>query len=181
MTWPTEVIVNARMFEGVRKVYRGRDIEVSFDLDLCVHVAECLRGEPRVFQLNRRPWILSDAAGADEVAEVVRRCPSGALLYHRLDGGPDEDPEGPVKVTPIRNGPLLVTGRIEVRREDGTVETLPRATLCRCGLSNHKPFCDDQHLAAKFRAPGVPFRIQLSPVRAELDQPMTKAEDPRGR
>jgi uncharacterized Fe-S cluster protein YjdI/CDGSH-type Zn-finger protein len=170
------------MFDGVRKVYRGRDIEVSFDLDLCIHVAECLRGDPRVFQLNRRPWILPDAAGAeDEVAEVVRRCPSGALLYHRLDDGPEEDPEGPVTVTPIRNGPLLVTGKIEVRREDGTVETLPRATLCRCGQSNNKPFCDNQHLAAKFRAPGVPFRIQLSPVRPQLDQPMTKAEDPRGR
>src|SRR5712692_7277172 len=91
---------SGRMFEGVRKVYRGRDIEVSFDLDLCIHVAECLRGEPRVFQLNRRPWILPEAAGADEVAEVVRRCPSGALLYHRLDGRQDGDPEGPAKVTP---------------------------------------------------------------------------------
>ncbi len=165
----------------MRKVYRGRDIEVSFDLDLCIHVAECLRGESRVFQLKQRPWILPDAAGADDVAEVVRRCPSGALLYHRLDGRQDEDPEGPAKVTPIRNGPLLVTGKIEVQREDGTVETLPRATLCRCGQSNHKPFCDNQHLAAAFRAPGVPFRIQLSPVRPQLDQPISKAEDPRGR
>jgi uncharacterized Fe-S cluster protein YjdI/CDGSH-type Zn-finger protein len=165
----------------VRKVYRGRDIEVSFDLDLCVHVAECLRGDPRVFQLNRRPWILSDAAAADDVAEVVRRCPSGALLYRRLDGGPDEDPDGPAQVTPIHNGPLLVSGKIEVRREDGTVETLPRATLCRCGESNNKPFCDNRHLAAGFRAPGVPFRIQLSPVRPQLDQPMAKAGDPRGR
>jgi uncharacterized Fe-S cluster protein YjdI/CDGSH-type Zn-finger protein len=181
MTWPPEVIVNARMFEGVRKVYRGRDIEVSFDLDLCVHVAECLRGQREVFQLNRRPWILPDAGGADEVAEVVRRCPSGALLYHRLDGRPDEDPEGPTEATPIKNGPLLVTGRIEVRREDGTVETLPRATLCRCGQSKNKPFCDNQHIAAGFRAPGVPFRIQLSPVRPQLDQPISTAEDPRGR
>ncbi len=156
------------MFEGVRKVYRGRDIEVSFDLDLCIHVAECLRGEPRVFQLNRRPWILPDTAGADEVAEVVRRCPSGALLYHRLDGGQGEDSDGPTKLTPIRNGPLLVTGKIE-------------ATLCRCGQSEHRPFCDNQHLASGFRAPGVPFRIQLSPVRPQLDQPITKAEDPRGR
>ena len=169
------------MFEGVRKVYRGRDIEVSFDLELCVHVAECLRGHREVFQLNRRPWILPDAAGADEVAEVVRRCPSGALLYHRLDGRPDEDPEGPTQATPIKNGPLLVTGKIEVRREDGTVETLPRATLCRCGQFNHKPFCDNQHLAAGFRAPGVPFRIQLSPIRPQLDQPISKSEDPRGR
>ncbi|TMG24505.1 MAG: hypothetical protein E6H97_10365, partial [Chloroflexi bacterium] len=41
----------------MRKVYRGKDIEVSFDLDQCVHIGECLRGEPRVFQLRRRPWL----------------------------------------------------------------------------------------------------------------------------
>jgi uncharacterized Fe-S cluster protein YjdI/CDGSH-type Zn-finger protein len=165
----------------VRKLYRGQDIEVSFDLDICIHVGECLRGQRQVFELNRRPWISPDAGAADEVAEVVRRCPSGALLYRRLDGGPEEDPDGPITVTPIRNGPLLVTGKIEVRHEDGTVETLPRATLCRCGQSLHKPFCDNQHLAVGFRAPGLPFRIHLSPVRSQIDQPMSKAEDPRGR
>jgi uncharacterized Fe-S cluster protein YjdI/CDGSH-type Zn-finger protein len=165
----------------VRKVYRGRDVEVSFDLDICVHIGECLRGHPQVFDLNRRPWILPDMADADEVAEIVRLCPSGALLYKRLDGSPDEDPDGPTTVTPMRDGPLLVTGKIEVRREDGTVEVLPRATLCRCGESRHKPFCDNQHLAIGFRAPGSPFRIHLSPVRSRLDKPMTKAEDPRGR
>jgi uncharacterized Fe-S cluster protein YjdI/CDGSH-type Zn-finger protein len=169
-----------RYGEQVRKAYRGRDIEVSFDLDICVHIGECLRGQPKVFELKRRPWILPDMAGADEVAEVVRRCPSGALLYQRQDGGPQEDPAGTTTVTPVRNGPLLVTGKIEVRREDGTVETLPRATLCRCGQSLHKPFCDNQHLAVGFRAPGVPFRIHLSPVRSQLDEPISKAEDPRG-
>jgi uncharacterized Fe-S cluster protein YjdI/CDGSH-type Zn-finger protein len=169
------------MVLGVRKLYRGQDIEVSFDLDLCIHIGECLRGQAQVFQLNRRPWILPDMAPANEVAEVVRRCPSGALLYRRLDGGPDEDPDGPTQVTPVRNGPLLVTGKIEVRHEDGTVETLPRATLCRCGESQHKPFCDNQHLAVGFRAPGLPFRIQLSPVRSRLDRPISKSEDPRGR
>jgi uncharacterized Fe-S cluster protein YjdI/CDGSH-type Zn-finger protein len=165
----------------MRKVYRGRDVEVSFDLDICIHVGECLRGERQVFKLDRRPWVLPDAAGADEVADVVRLCPSGALLYRRLDGGPEEDPDAPTTVTPVRDGPLLVTGKIEVRHEDGTVETLPRATLCRCGQSQHKPFCDNQHLAAGFRAPGTKFRIHLSPVRPQLDQPITKAEDPRGR
>jgi uncharacterized Fe-S cluster protein YjdI/CDGSH-type Zn-finger protein len=166
---------------GLRKVYRGRDIEVSFDLDICVHVGECLRGHPRVFKLNRRPWILADEADADDVAEVVRRCPSGALQYRRLDGKPQEDPGEQTQVTPMRDGPLLVTGKIEVRREDGTVEMLPRATLCRCGESQHKPFCDNQHIAAGFRAPGVPFRIHLSPVRTQLDKPMTTLADPRGR
>ena len=165
----------------MRKVYRGRDVEVSFDLDLCIHVAECLRGHPGVFDLRRRPWLLPDMGEADEVAEIVRRCPSGALLYRRLDGRPDEDHDGPTTVTPMRNGPLLVSGKVEVRREDGTVEVLPRATLCRCGESQHKPFCDNRHIAVGFRAPGVPYKLHLSPVRPRLDEPITKEEDPRGR
>ena len=163
----------------MRKVYRGRDIEVSFDLDICIHIGECLRGDSRVFKLDRRPWTLPDAGDADVVAKVVELCPSGALLYHRLDGAPQEQAGATTKVTPMRDGPLMVTGEIEVRHEDGTVETLPRATLCRCGESKHKPFCDNQHLAIGFRAPGVPFKIHLSPVRLRPDQPMTKAADPR--
>lgn len=162
----------------MRKVYRGKDITISFDLDLCVHIGECLRGHQGVFQLERRPWVLPDEADADTVAEVVQRCPSGALLYSRLDGSPEEQHPS-TTVTPIRDGPLLVVGEVQVRREDGTVETLPRATLCRCGFSEHKPFCDNHHLTVGFRAPGVPFKIHLSPVRPHARQPISKAEDPR--
>ena len=164
----------------MRKVYRGRDIEVSFDLDICIHVAECLRGEPRVFELDRRPWVLPDQGDADVVAKVVERCPSGALQYVRHDGKPQEAHDGTTTVTPMRNGPLLVVGKVEVKHEDGTVETLPRASLCRCGQSRNKPFCDNQHIGTNFRAPGVPFKIHLSPVRLEIDKPMSRAEDPRG-
>lgn len=163
----------------MRKVYRGRDIEVSFDLDICIHIAECLRGNRDVFQLDRRPWVMPDLAEAEVVAEVVRRCPSGALQYRRHDGRPEEQHTG-TTVTPIKNGPLLVVGEVEVRREDGTVETLPRATLCRCGQSNHKPFCDNEHLRIQFQAAGQPMMIHLSPVRPhDIEQPMTKEEDPR--
>ena len=162
----------------MRKVYRGKDIEVSFDLDQCIHVGECLRGLPAAFRLDRRPWLLPDEGSADEVAEVVLRCPSGALQFHRHDGGPEETHEG-TKVTPIKNGPLLVVGEVEVRREDGSLEVLPRATLCRCGSSTHKPFCDNQHLKVGFRASGVPLKIHLTGVRPLPDAPITKAEDPR--
>lgn len=164
----------------MRKVYRGRDIEVSFDLDLCVHVAECLRGDPPVFKLQRRPWILPDEDNADTIADVIQHCPSGALQYRRLDGKPQESHPAPTTLTPIRDGPLLVVGEVAVTREDGTVETLPRATLCRCGQSHVKPFCDNSHLKVDFHAPGVKFKIHLSPVRLELDKPIAKADDPRG-
>src|SRR5207248_3816380 len=93
---------------NMRKVYRGRDIEVSFDLDICIHVGECLRGDPNVFRLDRRPWVLPDEADPDVVKTGIERCPSGALLYRRLDGKPQELHDGRTTVTPMRDGPLLV-------------------------------------------------------------------------
>ncbi len=163
----------------MRKTYRGRDIEVSFDLDVCIHVGECLRGLPPVFRLGRRPWVLPDAGAADAVARVIEACPSGALQYRRLDGGPEEALPDTTTVTPMRNGPLLVRGRIEVRLPDGSTEVMPRATLCRCGLSQSKPFCDNSHLRSAFQAPGELFRVHLTPVRPEPDKPILRSEDPR--
>jgi uncharacterized Fe-S cluster protein YjdI/CDGSH-type Zn-finger protein len=164
----------------VRRTYRGAAIEVSFDLDLCTHIGECLRRSPEVFQLRRRPWVLPDKADADDLAKVIERCPSGALQYKRLDGVPEESAPEPVHVTPIRNGPLLVRGRVEVHRDDGTLELLPRASLCRCGQSANKPFCDNSHIRIGFRAPGEVFHIELSPVRSAVGEPMAKDADPRG-
>ena len=162
-----------------RRTYRGDKAEVSFDFDLCIHVGACLLGLPGVFELGRRPWILPDEADPDSVAEVVQRCPSGALLYRRLDGGTDEQPATPTTVTPLRDGPLLVTGTIEVSRDDGSTERLPRATLCRCGLSKNKPFCDNSHLAGRFKAPGGRIHISTSPVRPRPDTPIARDADPR--
>ena len=163
----------------MRRTYRGETIEVSFDLDLCTHIGECLRGSTEVFQLRRRPWIVPDAASADEIANVIERCPSGALQYRRLDGGSQERGPDPAQLVPMRNGPLLVRGRVDVKHEDGTVETLPRAALCRCGQSANKPFCDNTHLRTGFRAPGELIHIELSAVRERIDTPMERAADPR--
>lgn len=163
----------------MRRSYRGDAIEVTFDIALCTHIGSCLRGLPGVFELERRPWILPDAADADAVAAVVEQCPSGALQYRRRDGRPDEGSAEPARVTPMRNGPLLVRGRIEIRTEDGRTEVLPRASLCRCGASMNKPFCDNSHLRIHFQAPGELIRLRLSPVRPAEDQPMPTADDPR--
>lgn len=84
-----------------------------------------------------------------------------------------------VALTPLRNGPLLVRRHVEVRHEDGTLEILPPATLCRCGSSANKPFCDNSHLRVKFQAPGELIHIELSPVRRAVDQRIDWALDLR--
>lgn len=69
-----------------RKTYTGKDVNVSFDSELCIHAAECVKGLPAVFDVNKRPWISPDGATKEEVIEVVKRCPSGALEYHEQNG-----------------------------------------------------------------------------------------------
>ena len=120
-----------------------------------------------------------DAANAEAVSETILRCPSGALQFRRLDGGPEEA-HPTTTVEPMRNGPLRVTGEIHVRLEDGTEEVLPRATLCRCGQSARKPFCDNTHLKIGFQAPGERWKIRLSAVRRHIREPMEASDDPRG-
>lgn len=147
-----------------RRIYRGTDIEVSFDGDLCIHATDCVRGLPAVFDRERRPWVFADNAIAEEVSAVIERCPSGALQYRRLDGARNE-PTGPVTtVTAVENGPLALRGDFVVRRGDGTHERLPRAALCRCGQSKNKPFCDNSHLEAGFQAAGATPTEVLSDV-----------------
>jgi uncharacterized Fe-S cluster protein YjdI len=66
-----------------RKTYTGPVVDVSFDGALCQHAAECVRGMPGVFDTSARPWINPAHAGtlelAEELRDVVGRCPSGAL------------------------------------------------------------------------------------------------------
>jgi uncharacterized Fe-S cluster protein YjdI/CDGSH-type Zn-finger protein len=166
------------MEEPMRRVYRGSRIEVTFDLARCIHVAECIRGLPQVFDLDRQPWAHPDEAHPDAVAAVIERCPSGALLYRRLDGGPDETHEG-TTVVPIRDGPLRVVGGARIVLEDGSEEILPRATLCRCGASRNEPFCDNAHLDIGFTAPGEFYRFFESRVRPSVEHPITARDDPR--
>ena len=70
--------------------YTSADIDVTYDVKRCIHAAECVRGLPAVFDTKKRPWVQPDKANADTVAEVILRCPSGALHYERKDGGAAE-------------------------------------------------------------------------------------------
>lgn len=67
------------------QTYAGQDIIVTFDPDICVHAAVCLRGLPAVFDVSRARWVDVTAATAVEVAAQVARCPSGALQATRPD------------------------------------------------------------------------------------------------
>jgi CDGSH-type Zn-finger protein len=62
---------------------------------------------------------------------------------------------GLLKVRPLRNGPLMVKGALEIISATGhTVTRGTEAFLCRCGASAKKPFCDGMHKKIGFAADG---------------------------
>jgi uncharacterized Fe-S cluster protein YjdI/CDGSH-type Zn-finger protein len=123
------------------KSYVAPGITVTFDAQRCLHAAECVRGLPAVFNAKQRPWIEPGSASPEEVAEVVRRCPSGALQYV-LDDGPPEEPPAITTVTARADGPLWIHGDVVVLTDAGEEVHDTRAALCRCGTTANAPFCD---------------------------------------
>lgn len=65
--------------------YHGEKMYVYFNKDLCEHAAKCVGNSPEVFDTKRKPWILPDNAGPDEVENTIKLCPSGALQYIRKE------------------------------------------------------------------------------------------------
>ncbi len=136
---------------GKVRTYEGADIEIGFDMGRCIHARNCYLKLPQVFDPSRKPWVAPDAAPAEEIAAMIRTCPSGALTFRRKDGGLAETP-GPInRVRILENGPLALEGHLQVQGEE-----MPRATLCRCGKSGNMPFCDHSHVEAGFTATGEP-------------------------
>lgn len=58
-----------------------------------------------------------------------------------------------VTITVRKNGPYVVSGTVEVKDADGNVyPAKERLSLCRCGASTTKPFCDGTHSKMGFQA-----------------------------
>jgi CDGSH-type Zn-finger protein len=98
-----------------------------------------------------------DGAVRATFVRQVHHCPSGRLVAWERATGQAHEPRLPVSIGIIEHpsegvsGPLWLRGAIPVIAADGfTYEVRNRVTLCRCGASKHKPFCDGSHYAVKF-------------------------------
>jgi CDGSH-type Zn-finger protein len=137
-----------------RKSYVDKEITIHDNRRICSHASECVNSLSSVFKLNSRPWINPDSARTDEIIDTIRKCPSGALSYSINDIEYRDPNEREPMVTVSKNGPYLITGGIDLIGENikwGEGASREHYTLCRCGASNNKPFCDGTHKAINFR------------------------------
>lgn len=73
--------IKEELIEKGYKAYENDEIIVFWKPDLCEHATECVRGNSKVFDVTRRPWVDLSYASSKEIAEIIDKCPSGALKY----------------------------------------------------------------------------------------------------
>jgi CDGSH-type Zn-finger protein len=141
-----------RDYEAQADVISGPTTELHDAVALCADARFCHR---------KRIWNLVKVAQSDEDTGIVRHdaqlCPSGRYTAVDRDSGEALEPDLPMSIglveDPAENvsGPLWVRGGIAIESADGTTyEVRNRVTLCRCGASTNKPFCDGTHLEIGF-------------------------------
>jgi uncharacterized Fe-S cluster protein YjdI len=163
-----------RSFSGGRR-YTNGEITVYWKPDACVHASHCYRELIDVFDPGRRPWVDMFGATTNQIIETVNMCPTEALAWkwndeeknNEIDDSqmnhikfrrpeligsandiPDEKPAS-IKVMP--DGPLIISGSFTLLY-NGIKKEVNNSliSLCRCGASNHLPFCDGAHRKTEF-------------------------------
>ncbi len=126
--------------------YEGKSITIHDNRGICAHAALCTGGLSSVFKYGQEPWIDPDGADVEAIQKQVAACPSGALTY-TLDDQEHRDFGNDPAIYIAQNGPYVVKGGVEL--EDAETGQAPKTTdhytLCRCGGSKNKPFCDGSH------------------------------------
>jgi CDGSH-type Zn-finger protein/uncharacterized Fe-S cluster protein YjdI len=151
-------------------------VTVKFEAKRCVHSRFCVLWQPQVYKANvKGPWINPAADSVEAVVAVAHNCPSGAIQYERHDGQPNERPPLVNLINIRENGPLAIRAEIIL---DGKPLGY-RATLCRCGASKNKPFCDNSHHDLPFTASGEPATLD-TPVLTARNGPVQVEPQPNG-
>ena len=169
------------------EVVTGTHATIHFDAHRCIHSRNCVLSHPDVFVPNvQGEWIHPDAQPVDELMRIGQNCPSGAIrvVINAAAGGaaaigslPHSDGLPIVNTVRVReNGPLAIEAELLI---NGQAQTSPRATLCRCGQSQNKPYCDGAHAAAGFSASGEPAAKAAEPLAARSG-PVNVAPIPNG-
>ena len=146
------------------KTYKTEQGELYFDGEKCIHSRNCVLNRPDVFVPDvKGEWIHPEKASSAELQEVANNCPSGAIRY--IETG--KVPRKPlVNTLYIReNGPYALTAELQLGKEPCASQKM---TLCRCGASKNKPYCDCAHIDIGFVATG-----EVSVVESPIPESQT--------
>jgi CDGSH-type Zn-finger protein len=130
--------------------YQGQEITIHDNRSICAHAGVCTSGLPSVFRYSEDPFVDPDGASFEEIVDIVNQCPSGALSYTIEDESETRIiNDASIYIEP--DGPYVVKGKVvllDTGKGKGASES--NCSLCRCGASKNKPFCDGSHWDINF-------------------------------
>ncbi|OQD59607.1 hypothetical protein MBBAR_1c00010 [Methanobrevibacter arboriphilus JCM 13429 = DSM 1125] len=140
-------VVSKKIYEESLTTFETDKIRLDDAIELCDHSRFCQKDE------GIRKLIEKGNPESIKIAkEQASNCPSGRLLILDKESGESTEKEYEKEIVILYDqgkdceGPIWVKGKIPIESEDGDFyEKRNRITLCRCGKSNHKPFCDGKH------------------------------------
>jgi len=149
----TETASKKKYIEQAEKI-SGPSLDLTDVKNLCASARFCHRAGGT--------WKLTKNSGDPKSKEIAIQeacdCPSGRLVArNKKTGKPIEPNFGPsISLTEDPqekvSGPIWVKGGVPIESADGTeYEIRNRVTLCCCGQSRNKPFCDGSHITVGFR------------------------------
>jgi uncharacterized Fe-S cluster protein YjdI len=148
------------VMEENNREYTNGEITVYWQPRKCIHATTCYTELVDVFNPRKRPWVNMQGATTEKIIEIVNKCPTDALTFRwnkDLNKDTEKDlaekkkepvinPVQPVNIKIMKNGPLVVTGKIKLTDSNGKeYKTYSITSLCRCGASGNLPFCDGTH------------------------------------
>ena len=150
----TETAERAGFIERAERTI-GPGVDLTWSAEICAAARFCHAGE--------EAWGYAERSGDPAArAEAVRQaccCPSGSLTAWNKEDGAAIEPELEPSIGLIEgckdgtSGPIWVKGGIPLVSAEGIpYEARNRATLCRCGKSGNKPFCDGTHVLVGFKS-----------------------------
>lgn len=121
--------------------WEGVTLRTQFNANVCMHAFYC-----KPLKALREKELEGDTAAAEKIKQVIATCPSGALSYEVKSDASMPEFEDINHIDIIAGGEIRIQSAFdcdELERQQN--QPANRTTLCRCGLSKNKPFCDGGH------------------------------------
>lgn len=128
----------------------GVSVIVSYTPVLCTHAAQCQARALSAFNPKQKPWIQPENGTLESILDVIAACPSGALRVSVGDQPAQHMTTRDVAIEVEKDGPYHLTNVPLDAEFNGVGASRAKYSLCRCGLSKNKPFCDGSHYDAKW-------------------------------
>lgn len=137
----------AKTYDEMATFIEGKQVDLMDAEELCAGARFC--------DTKSGTWNLVKTAENPDAKDIIlhqtKHCPSGRLTTV-IKNGERIEPELNQEISILEDtaakvmGPIWVKGGIEVESADGMIyPSRNRVTLCRCGKSKNKPFCDASH------------------------------------